>query len=332
MENVQNQTIFKLPRGAKPSPRNKLASAMPYKIIGDTPINFLYRPNTLSFWGNDVNGDCVTAEEAFAKACYSPKIFISDQVAINWAQSNGWLNGANLSEVLDKMITNGFQTNGFIYDDGQHNSVDWTNRSLLQNAISLGPVKIGIASGQLDSVYNYNNGNPPSGWFATGFAPDSAEDHCISLCGYGTLSWLAQQFGVQLPNGVNGEDTGYAIFTWKSIGIIDENSMLAITHEAWLRNPTTVFVGAIKTGPNSYYYEWRGNGVQTINISIPDMHSNSNVMVAISEFSSNSRVDRFMGAAKMRVYNICPYEGGVKVWIEVDWSSPINVVLDLLVN
>jgi len=33
---------------------------------------------------------------------------------------------------------------------------------------------------------------------------------------------------------------GYAMFTWDSIGIIDQPSMLAITHEAWLRNPTTI--------------------------------------------------------------------------------------------
>ena len=32
----------------------------------------------------------------------------------------------------------------------------------------------------------------------------------------------------------------YALFTWDSIGIIDVPSMLAITGEAWLRNPTTV--------------------------------------------------------------------------------------------
>jgi hypothetical protein len=30
------------------------------------------------------------------------------------------------------------------------------------------------------------------------------------------------------------------LFTWNSIGIIDVPSMLAITQEAWLRNPTTV--------------------------------------------------------------------------------------------
>ena len=52
--------------------------------------------------------------------------------------------------------------------------------------------------------------------------------------------WLAQQLGVEVPPGVDGSQPGYAMFTWNSIGIIDQPSMLAITHEAWLRNPTTI--------------------------------------------------------------------------------------------
>jgi hypothetical protein len=59
-------------------------------------------------WGNDVHGDCVTAEEAFAKACHSPEIFIGDQVVIQWATQHGVLEGANLHEVLQWMQTGGF--------------------------------------------------------------------------------------------------------------------------------------------------------------------------------------------------------------------------------
>jgi hypothetical protein len=74
-------------------------------------------------------------------------------------------------------------------------------------------------------------------WFGVGFHPDSAEDHCVSLCGYGTINWLAQQLLVEVPAAVDGTNRGYALFTWNSIG---EPSLLAITHEAWLRQPTTV--------------------------------------------------------------------------------------------
>ncbi|MGG9959986.1 hypothetical protein [Ferruginibacter sp. SUN106] len=227
----------KMPRGAQPSPRYKLAEASPHQIIGLTPDNYLHVAQNLSFWGNNIYGDCVTAEEAFAKGCGNPEVFIPEQLAIDWASDNGFLNGAVISEVLDRMTKVGFRINDSTYNDGNFNGVNWTNTSVLHNAIAMAPVKIGIAADQLEIAYHRRPTN--AGWFATGFSPEANEDHCISLCGYGTLAWLASQFHVTLPSGLNGQDIGYAFFTWNSIGIIDRNSMLAITHEAWLRNPTT---------------------------------------------------------------------------------------------
>jgi hypothetical protein len=225
------------PRGAFPSPRYRLAAATPHIITGPTPPQVLYKPSKLSFWLNDKDGDCVTAEEAFAKACHQPEIFISDAEVEKWAKAHNVLNGANLVDVLDAMTTTGFQQGGHTYDDGPHVAVDWTNTALLQNAIAHGPVKIGVAADQLEATVP----NPPkNGWFATGFHQDTNEDHCVSLCGYGSFSWLAGQLGVQVPQGVNGTTPGYGLFTWDSIGIIDNPSMVAITQEAWLRNPVTV--------------------------------------------------------------------------------------------
>jgi hypothetical protein len=130
--------------------------------------------------------------------------------------------------------------NGNIYDDGKYYSVDWTNPVTLQSAIYQGPVKLGIAANQLETAYGSTGGH--TGWFATGFQHDSAEDHCVPLCGYGTLAWLAQQLNVQVPAEINGAAQGYAMFTWNSIGIIDVPSLIAITQEAWLRQPTTVTI------------------------------------------------------------------------------------------
>jgi hypothetical protein len=189
-------------------------------------------------WGNDVHGDCVTAEEAFAKACNSPEIFIPDSDVISWATKHGVLEGAVIVQVVQWMQNDGFQEGSLTYDDGPYFSVDWTNSATLQSAISQGPVKIGVAADQLETAWRSTGGL--TGWFATGFQADSNEDHCVSLCGYGTINWLAQQLRVQVPAGIDGTTTGYALFTWNSIGIIDEPSLLAITHEAWLRQPTTV--------------------------------------------------------------------------------------------
>jgi len=224
-------------RGAAPSPRSRLAAAMPHLIVGPTPPQLLYDPTKLSFWGNNQYGDCVTAEEAFAKACHVPEILISDQEVEDWAKQHNVLNGATLVEVLDWMVAKGFVQGGHTYDDGPFNAVNWTNAATLQNAIAHGPVKIGIAANQLETVWQ---NHPKNGWFATGFKQDNAQDHCVSLCGYGTFAWLASQLKVQVPHGINGATPGYGMFTWDTIGIIDNPSMVAITAEAWLRNPTTV--------------------------------------------------------------------------------------------
>src|SRR5271170_514268 len=222
------------PRGARPSPRHRLASAMPHRIVSATPAQWLWKPAQLSMWLNDVDGDCVTAEEAFAKACSTPELFITDATVLAWATKNNVLNGTELTTVLDLMQSAGFPQDGAFYNDGPFSSVDWTNATVLQNAIAQGPVKIGVAATQLENAVP----DPPTnGWIATGFTADTNEDHCVSLCGYGEIGWLANQLGVGFP--VPGDTPAYALFTWNSIGIIDVPSLLAICGEAWLRVPTT---------------------------------------------------------------------------------------------
>jgi hypothetical protein len=228
-------------RGALPTPRHVLASATPHTALLGAPPNYIVIPQRISMWGNLFHGDCVTAEEAFAKACHQPEIFISEQEVIDWATQHGILEGAWLPQVLDLMRNDGFRQDGQIYDDGMRQSVDWTQSAILSSAISQGPVKIGIAADQLLRVWQNSGG---SGWFATGFNADDNEDHCVSLCGYGTMAWLAQELNVEVPAGVDGTQPGYALFTWNSIGIIDLPSMLAITHEAWVRIPTTTVSAA----------------------------------------------------------------------------------------
>jgi hypothetical protein len=228
-------------RGARPSPRSVLAAATPHSELGlaAAPPNFITIPKKISSWGNFDHGDCVTAEEAFAKACHDPEIFIADQEVIRWATSHNVLEGAFIHQVMLWMRTKGFHQDGHFYDDGPRIlSVNWTDPSTLNSAIAEGPVKIGVAAAQLETAWNSTQGK--TGWFGLGFKNDTNEDHCVSLCGYGSLTWLAQQLQATVPQGVDGTKLGYALFTWDSIGIIDQPSMVAITHEAWLRVPTTV--------------------------------------------------------------------------------------------
>ena len=219
------------------TPRHRLAAATPYRTLGPTPENIIYLPEKLNMWGNDTYGDCVTAEEAFAKACYNPEIYIPTQIVEAWALLHGSLNGANIESVLTVMQTGGFLMGLHLYNDGPHNSVDWTDAPTLRNAIAQGPVKIGVAAAQLLKTVP----NPPtSGWIATGYTTDAEIDHCVSLCGYGTIEWLAEQLKVLVPVAIDETQPAYALYTWDSIGIIDVPSLLAICGEAWLRTPTTV--------------------------------------------------------------------------------------------
>src|SRR3954468_21648590 len=105
-------------RGAVPSPRNALAAAIPYPTLVGAPPHFITVPAQISMWGNDVHGDCVTAEEAFAKACNNPEIFIPDHEVISWATNHGVLEGAIIVDVLKWMQNDGFQEGNFRYEDG----------------------------------------------------------------------------------------------------------------------------------------------------------------------------------------------------------------------
>lgn len=226
-----------LMRGAIPSPRHVLAAAVPHFPMA-APAEKLWLPNKLSWWGNNVDGDCVTAEEAFAKACHDPEIFLPDADVVMWAGRHGYLNGAALTTVMDTMQQDGFPLAGDIYRDGPHTAVDWSQPFTLTSAISQGPVKIAVAADQLENVVS-TYGEARNGWVATGFIRDENTDHCVSLCGYGSRTWLSSMLEVDPLTSDDGS-IWYAMFTWSSIGIIDHPSLMAITAEAWLRNPTTI--------------------------------------------------------------------------------------------
>jgi hypothetical protein len=223
------------PRGAKPTPRHKIFATPKHRAAAAPPAQFAIVPKQLDVWGNNQYGDCVSAEEAFAKACYSPEIFIDPSVVISWARSHGFLNGADLSEVMDAMQKDGFKVGNQQYNDGPHQTVDYTNDTTLQSAISSGPVKIAIDANALPS----GAGNH-QGWYAFGRGRYPNTDHCVSLCGYGPASFCFPQLGAQVPSGVDANKTCYMLFTWSTIGIVDLPWLQGTCTEAWVRGPTTV--------------------------------------------------------------------------------------------
>ncbi len=226
-------------RGARPTPRHKLAAARPHVMLHIPPPQMAFIPKQLDMWGNDTYGDCVTAEEAFAKACYSPEIFIPTATVVAWATKGGFRDGANLTDVMDAMKLSGFTVGSQLYDDGGYASVDYSNESVLQSALAQGPVKIGIDASALPSGAGNNQG-----WMALGGSPQqfTNEDHCVALAGYGRCDWLFGQLGVPLPAGLVPGQPGYLLYTWSTIGFVDHAWIMSTCGEAWLRTPTTVGV------------------------------------------------------------------------------------------
>ena len=224
-------------RGARPSPRHKLLAAEPL-MLGAPPDRAAFIPKKLSMWGNNQYGDCVSAEEAFKCAADNPEDFIPDATVIDWARKHGFLNGADLTEVMDAMQGHGFVVGPNTYNDGPYKGVDFSNEMILQTAIAGGPVKIGIDANALPS----GAGNV-QGWYALGSGQQFRnEDHCVSICGYGPAEWLYEQLGVPMPSELAGK-TGYLIFTWMSIGFVDHKWIMSTVGEAWARTPPTIIVG-----------------------------------------------------------------------------------------
>ena len=229
-------------RGAIPSPRHVLASASPFvpaHCLFALP-NCFWVPKKVSMWGNDTYGDCVSAEEAAAIAAYDGA-FVTDGTLEAWAKSHGVLNGAVISDVLQWRTTDSLTSDaGTAYLDGPASAVDWTAPATLNAAIVQGPIKIGVASSQLESAVNQtNDGN---GWLLTGASQDENYDHCVSLFGYGTVSECYAALDITPPAAAQKILTApaYLLFTWDSIGVIDQPSLVAICGEAWLRTPTTI--------------------------------------------------------------------------------------------
>lgn len=240
----------KRPTGARATPAARLAAAPQFKAtmakMGPELDWWIWLPRHIDYWYNNQYGICVTTSEAFAKACTG--IFIDPEVVKSWATKHGVLNGAYLDEVLDWMAKSGFAQDGNTYNDGPKLAVDFTSPELLKQAIRKGPVKIGVASGQLQNVIGGE-----SGWFAVNFRNDKREDHAVELCGEGTAAQIAAALNVTIPEGIDPALYGYALFSWDTIGFIERRSMEAITSEAWLRNPTTVTIGTNPPTPDEVW-------------------------------------------------------------------------------
>ncbi len=231
-------------RGAKPSPNHILAAASPYRVLAAPVPQFGVAPSKLDPWGNAQYGDCVSAEEAAAKAWWSvycglDETFATGAEVVAFARKWGWLNGAYLTEVMDKMISAGKSIGGKAYTDGHYNSVDYSNELVLQASLDPtdgtgGPTKIAIDADALPP----GAGNQ-MGWVATSGKQFSNTDHCVSVFGYGRADYLYDLLKVTRPSALSSSTPGYLLYTWATIGFVSHDWLMGTCTEAWVRNPTT---------------------------------------------------------------------------------------------
>jgi hypothetical protein len=230
--------------GALPSPRHKLAGSVPFRAVRAFPDQWGVVPAKLDIWGNDRYGVCVTSEEAANIAAFTAAregvvdICLTENTVINWARKHHYLNGANISEVMDTLQTDGDPlVEGAKYFVGPYHAVDWENRADLCAAIyeSRANVKIGIASNGLGDAVQGRNG-----WIVLSARKDRRIDHCVGLCGYGSLEYLCGLCGVEVPERADGYQFCYLMFTWGTVGIVSESAMWAMTGEAWVRLPASI--------------------------------------------------------------------------------------------
>ena len=229
-------------RGCVPSPRHRLACAawagMALKAV-TPPANFATLCSDYDISGNDHFGDCVSAEEANAKRAYAKAMGVAETEipganVIAWARKHGYLNGANLDDVLTTMATTGMpDAFGVVHCDGNHLTVDWTNPDEMKAAIyTYKTVKIAVAANQLEHASTGSNG-----WVLLKARSDSNIDHCVGLHGYGTLEYLAGLCGVTVPVGQDMNQLCWLLYTWGTVGIVSDQALQAIMHggEAWVR-------------------------------------------------------------------------------------------------
>ena len=240
----QDNRSFK--RGARRTPQHKVVHAIQSGRLGlhepqGAPPQFALIAKQLSMWLNDVDGDCVTAEEAAAIAGYTSycgtEYFVTDQTVLAFATKYNVLNGADLLPVIQDMEKDGFHQGSDVIEDGGVATVDYTIAAAIQSAISQaatgqgGQVKIAIDANALPS--GAGNGN---GWYSFGGSPGQFRntDHCVGIAAFGPPAWLAQQLGVPTPP--SAPAMCYLVYTWKSYGFVDLPWIVSTTVEAYVRS------------------------------------------------------------------------------------------------
>lgn len=234
-------------RGMKPSSRAQLAKAFyaGRKLLAlPAPPPNLYNGSKVTDWDMGGNGpatpqdttytgqpmgDCVPCMIANGKKVTSTstggaEVEIDAAQIVAWylQQTGGQDSGMNIGDAMTALQSSPMAG----HSAGPNGVIDYTNATELQLAIQQFKfVALGVAADQLQNVVQGE-----TGWILPNAQRDPNLDHCVFLCGYGSLTYLRAALG--LPVGPADSRLFWALYTWGTIGFIDNASMLAITGEA----------------------------------------------------------------------------------------------------
>jgi hypothetical protein len=81
----------------------------------------------------------------------------------------------------------------------------------------------------------------------------------------------------------------------------------------------------------TYRHDWgdRNHGQRLTLSPWPAVTANSRVFVSIGEGAAGG--GKHLGAAKYTLFNVAPANGSVGIWLDIDWTSPLRLVVDYLV-
>ncbi len=231
------------PSGHFPSPNHELASARPFRASGPTPESWTAWPIRIGTWKSKTLATSNWAEEAFAKACAEPRIFIPPEVVEATARACG---SSNFSAFMQQ---HGFRIGAKAYLSGPYFSIDWTNAKTLNSAIAtVGPVKIVGACREFTQAYALKSSLKLSEGSELNSTHAPLSRICASVFGYGPTSMLLESFnrhGMRVDFSPRTSDkAGYVIFVGGTIGLVDRNWLLSSTSEAWVRDPITIIEAA----------------------------------------------------------------------------------------
>jgi len=79
-----------------------------------------------------------------------------------------------------------------------------------------------------------------------------------------------------------------------------------------------------------YRHDWGDRNNQwKLNLNWSVVQANSLVFVSIGEGAPGA--GKIIGAARYTLHNVAPHAGGVGIWVNIEWGSPIRLYVDYLV-